>query len=127
MSSLGKLHFVQGRDEQARPLLERALEVDPRHVHTLAILGKLHYEQGRHEEAQRLCKRALVVEPENRTLQRLQRLLNKLTGGIAGGPTVAAPPAVEIGAVVRVDGLATRPELNGSCGTVRSFDAEAGR
>ena len=79
-----------------------------------------------------LWERALVVDPENGTVQRaLDQLSGSIAeverGGIAAWPTVAAPPAVEIGAVVRVDGLATRPELNGSCGTVRSFDAEAGR
>ena len=58
-------HCQQGRFEQARPLLERALEVDPRHVDSLHNLGALHFEQGRHDEAQPLLERVLVVDPRH--------------------------------------------------------------
>ena len=123
--NLGAVHVKQGRLEEARLLYERALEVDPRHVPTLCSLGSLHFQQGRPKEARRSCERALEVEPER---QLAQHLLSEFCSGIAAGPTMAAaPPAVAIGSVVRVDGLAQRPELNGAHGTVRSFDAEAGR
>ena len=120
LCDLGTLHCKQGRFDEARP----APVVDPQHVPTLCSLGSLHYQHGRDDEARSLRERALVVDPESGAVQ---RLLHTLTSGIAAWPTLAAPPAVEIGAVVRVAGLATRPELNGSCGMVRSFDAEAGR
>ena len=122
--SLGSLHLQQGRLEEAQPLIEQALEVEPRDADSWCNLGAVHVKQGRLEEARRCCERALAVDPESRIVQ---YLLDKLGGGIAAGSAVAAPPALEIGAVVRVGGLAQRPELNGAHGTVRSFDAEAGR
>ena len=128
LCTLGALHFKQGRCEEARPLWERGLEVDPRHLPSLCYLGDLHLQQGRPEEARRWCEEALAICPESRTAQYvLYKLTRRYGGGTAARFGAAAPPALEIGSVVRVDGLAQRPELNGSHGTVRSFDAEAGR
>ena len=125
---LGLLHYKQGHLEEAQQLWERALDVDQRNEATLSCLGELHFQQGRPEEARRWCEEALAICPESRTAQYvLYKLTRRYGGGTAARFGAAAPPALEIGSVVRVDGLAQRPELNGSHGTVRSFDAEAGR
>ena len=63
--------FHQGRYEKAQLVLERALEVDPRHVPTLRSLGTLHAQQGRPEEARRLWERGLEVIPNDRAFQSL--------------------------------------------------------
>ena len=55
-------HMQQGQLEEAQPLLERALEVDPRHVNTLANFGMLHLQQGRNKGAQLLFEQALEVD-----------------------------------------------------------------
>ena len=126
MSSLGKLHFVQGRDEQARPLLERALEVDPRHVVTLCSLAMLHVTQDRPDEARQLWERALTINPED---QAIQSALARLTLPQQAIPEPQPPQPARLPArtEVVIRGLSTRPELNGRRGVVRSFNTERGR
>ena len=58
-------HCQQCRPEAGRPLFERALEVDPRHMESLSVLGFLHFQQGRLDEARPLWERALEVNPRH--------------------------------------------------------------
>ena len=69
LSSLGVLHYQQGRLEEAQPLWERVLEVEPRHLNTLYNLGELHSDQGRPDEARSLWEQALAVNPDDQDIQ----------------------------------------------------------
>ena len=65
LRDLAVLRFQQGRLDEARPLFERSLLVDSRHVNTLYNLGNLHYLQDRFDEARRLWERVLAVDPRH--------------------------------------------------------------
>ena len=62
---LATVHLQQGRLDKARPLLERALELDPKRVDALTGLGTLQLQQGRLDEARVLLGRALAIDPQN--------------------------------------------------------------
>ena len=57
--------------QEARQLLERALELQPENLQAIAYLGNVLAQQGEFEEARQLCVRGLAVDPGDRQLQGL--------------------------------------------------------
>lgn len=53
-----------GRRDQAEPIYEKVLEVEPDHVDALHFLGFLRHQQGRDEEGIELIRRALERRPD---------------------------------------------------------------
>ena len=132
--TLGKLHFQQGRDQQAQPLLR---------------VGALRW-SGHWRSTRGTCMRCSAsggCTPTRADLTRRDRcgsrgwrstLQTKTFGLRSPGslrrtcrcqshspPQPVRFPAARTEVVMR--GLSTRPELNGRCGVVRSFDTERGR
>jgi len=64
-NGLGHVLLVQGRIEEARSHLQRALEVEPRSVAALNNLGQLSFAKERFDDAVAYCRRALEIEPKN--------------------------------------------------------------
>lgn len=60
---LGQARLLQGRREEARPLLESAVGKMPRDVRLLIDLGKLELQDERPAAAERWLRRALAVDP----------------------------------------------------------------
>ena len=63
-NNLGQVAFDQGRYDEARPCLTKALELDPEDVNVLDNLGKLAIGQGNHDEAVTYLTRALRLNPD---------------------------------------------------------------
>jgi Tetratricopeptide repeat/Peptidase MA superfamily len=70
-----RLHFgagvaahLRGRDDEARKLLQRALDLEPRLTHAAALFGELAYEHGDLDVAIQTYERALNYAPSNEVL-----------------------------------------------------------
>ena len=59
------LRFVQGREENALPAAERALEINPRLAEAHCIRARYIEEEGRTEEAEQQIRIALMLDPES--------------------------------------------------------------
>jgi DNA-binding winged helix-turn-helix (wHTH) protein/TolB-like protein/tetratricopeptide (TPR) repeat protein len=55
---------IEGRNDEAKAELRRALEIDPLSYNFLADLGQVHYFAGEYDQAKEYCKRALTLYPE---------------------------------------------------------------
>ncbi len=55
---------IEGRHEQAKAEMHRALEIDPLSQNFLADLGQIHYFAGEFADAEEYCRRALAVDPD---------------------------------------------------------------
>src|SRR4051812_30748204 len=60
---------MQGRHEEALPLLERALTLDPSLVPTRVALGNALFALHRHASAVRVLKAGLALHPRDRKMQ----------------------------------------------------------
>ena len=60
----GILHAVSGEAEQARALLDAAMQADPGHYRALTNLGNLEMEAGQFAAAEAVYRRVLVLNPE---------------------------------------------------------------
>jgi DNA-binding winged helix-turn-helix (wHTH) protein/TolB-like protein len=59
----GILLGIQGRNEEAKAELRRALEIDPLSHNFLADLGQVYYFNREYDKAEELCKKALDIYP----------------------------------------------------------------
>ena len=59
------LKFVQGREENALPAAERALEINPRLAEAHCIKARYVEEEGKTEEAEQQIRMALMLDPES--------------------------------------------------------------
>ena len=60
-----ELRFWHGKDENALPAAERALEINPKMPEALCIKARYLEEEGRGEEAQQEIRKALTLDPES--------------------------------------------------------------
>ncbi len=60
---MGMTYIVADRAPEARPELEKALTLDPRHLQSLTALGNLEFQQQNYTQAKELFDRALRVSP----------------------------------------------------------------
>ncbi|WP_291431318.1 tetratricopeptide repeat protein [Deinococcus sp.] len=60
----GILHAVSGEAEQARALLNAAMQADPGHYRALTNLGNLDMDAGQFAQAEAVYRRVLVLNPE---------------------------------------------------------------
>ncbi len=60
---MGMTYVLTDRAPEARPYLEKALSLDPRHLQSLSALGNLRYKAGDYAGARELFDRALEVSP----------------------------------------------------------------
>jgi DNA-binding winged helix-turn-helix (wHTH) protein/TolB-like protein/Flp pilus assembly protein TadD len=60
----GILLEIQGRSEEAKAELKRALEIDPLSYNFLADLGQVYYFNREYDKAEELCKKALDINPQ---------------------------------------------------------------
>jgi adenylate cyclase len=60
-----ELRFWHGKDENALPAAERALEINPKMPEALCIKARYLEEEGRGEEAQEEIRKALTLDPES--------------------------------------------------------------
>lgn len=61
LAGLGDLLYQQERFEDAAPLLERALKLDPGSARALSTLGLIRFKQNRNEEARGLLQRSVAA------------------------------------------------------------------
>lgn len=76
LARLGHCRFLQGRIEEARSLLESAVEKLPNDIPTLIQLGHLDLQSGRPQRAEQWLRRALAIDPTD--TQTLYQLANSL-------------------------------------------------
>lgn len=87
LCSLGTELFKEGRHEEARVHLERAVENKPDYSVAYRMLGRAHYELGEDPAARRIFERGHEVALGNGDLQTVkeievfQRRLEKRSGG----------------------------------------------
>lgn len=87
LCSLGTELFKEGRHEEARVHLERAVENKPDYSVAYRMLGRAHYELGEDAEARRVFEQGHEVALGNGDLQTVkeievfQRRLEKRSGG----------------------------------------------
>lgn len=62
--TLGYLFQTQGRAEEAKQALSRALELAPRDLPSLIRLGTIHFDQGDNQKAREVFERAYKVDPK---------------------------------------------------------------
>lgn len=55
---------IEGRFDEAKSEMNRALEIDPASHNYLSDLGQIHYFAGEYEKAEEFCLRALKIYPE---------------------------------------------------------------
>ena len=60
-----ELRFWHGKDENALPAAERALQINPKMPEALCIKARYLEEEGRGDEAQEEIKKALALDPES--------------------------------------------------------------
>ncbi len=59
----GTLLAIQGKNQEAKAELRRALEIDPLSYNFLADLGQVHYFNHEYDKAEEYCKKALDINP----------------------------------------------------------------
>jgi len=64
-TNLGKVAADQGRQDEAREYLKKALDLDPSYSNAVNDLGTLAVEQKRYDEAEAYLKRALELDSKN--------------------------------------------------------------
>lgn len=80
--NLGNAYAMDGKPEQAQGCFERALQLNPLHVHAMAALGQMMITSGRHAESVPIFEKALSLMPNDAglhcdlgdALEKLQRL-----------------------------------------------------
>ncbi|MCY4326322.1 MAG: tetratricopeptide repeat protein [Rhodobacteraceae bacterium] len=76
IDSLGWAYFLQGRYEEALPLLERAVRLLPNTAEVIDHLGDVYWKVGRKREAIFQWKRALLFEDEYVDADRVERKID---------------------------------------------------
>jgi len=61
----GDVLYLLGREAEAVSVLNRALEVNPRHTASRYTLARVHYQQNRIEESSALFRRLIEDDPDN--------------------------------------------------------------
>lgn len=85
ITNLAAIYLAEGRYDQARTEVERALAISDRHIFALNILGQLDWRDGRYREAEANYKKALALDKNGRNHRSLYRQLAflKLEQGLA--------------------------------------------
>ncbi len=94
-------------DGEARKIVQRALEADPRHVKSLALAGSEAFERGSYKEAIGYWKRMQAVAPAGSMDAKLAEAnmqeAEALLAGKKPGAPAAPPPAASISGTVTLD------------------------
>ena len=61
----GDVYLGQSKYNLAISTYKKALELDPKNVHTLNNLGNAYYKQGKYDLAMSTCKKMLELDPKN--------------------------------------------------------------
>jgi Flp pilus assembly protein TadD len=62
---LAQMYLKNGQNDQAIPVLEKALELQPEHAFANYLTGKIYLEQQRYDDAVSMFNRGLTTEPDN--------------------------------------------------------------
>lgn len=81
LAAKGWVHFYQGDAAEAAPLLERAVQADPRSADARIGLGRCLQDLGRLDAATAQLEEALILEPGNGDALRLLSLSGKASEG----------------------------------------------
>ncbi|HNE25386.1 MAG TPA: tetratricopeptide repeat protein, partial [Leptospiraceae bacterium] len=58
-----------GRENEATPFLEKAIELDQQHVHALKLLGNVYFKLGKYRESALSLERAVELAPDQEKLK----------------------------------------------------------